>query len=138
MKYKLTEKPEIVDDSEKIYRIIDEQGNKYSVSKVEQNSGTELYIWNGAWNPLVGNKELEEYMWGDDVDHDEYEFDLIDMKEDEKKMEQVYEEFVKTNGEINDFRKLHDLIEKLSSPIRGDYYNRFYDAYHFAYNKLRK
>lgn len=138
MKYKLKAKPK-QKDLEKYFKILDENGVEYPIKMGEYDSGTEYYIWKegqGGWNDIA-DLEIINYLQ-EDFYNDEYLFDREEQYTEEKLMDSAYDSFIKEHGKVLDINKFFELVDIMmkSQIYNRDYYNRFYDATHYAKNKL--
>ena len=141
MSYKLKELPkEVYYLTTKQFTLVDDNSEEYEIRIGESSKGTEYFIWKdgqGGWNDL-DDGDILEYL--DEGFHDdEGEFEYNNTKEEEKKMDEVMEKFIKENGEITTIKLFDDVVSEMMrvQDYSKDYYRRFYIAVHYAKNKLK-
>ena len=91
----------------------------------------------GGWNEILDD-EINEYI-DERFSDDEWGFEQQAEEEMYKRMDAVYDKFVEENGEVDDFMKFNSLIHAVNRETsnKKEYSKRFYDAYDYAYKKLR-
>lgn len=140
MNYKLKEKPEKVYWSEtKQLTLIDEEGNEIEIRIGDSSKHTEYWMWfePGGWDEIT-NREIIDYL-NDVFPDDESEFEDQERIEEERKMDEAMEKFIKENGEIKEIKQFDNLVSELMrvQDYSKTYYERFYHAVYRAKKNLK-
>ena len=140
MNYKLKEMPEKVYWAEtKQFTIEDENGQTFDIRIGENSKFTEYWIWKdpGGWQEIE-DEELMDYI-NEGLLDDEWEFENAAQKEREEKMDKIFDEYIKENG---DQIKIDELVSKISRenlyPRGITFYEEFYHNYHYANKKIKQ
>jgi len=141
MEYKLKELPEKVYWLEtKQFDIEDENGVEHSIRIGESSKNIEYWIWKegkGGWNE-IDDKDLMEWIY-DVYPEQEWEFEEVDRKKFEEKMNELYDNYVKEKGEINSIKKFSDAVSDIQwRPEIAEYKNDFNERFKEVYNYLLK
>ena len=140
MTYKLKEAPKKIYWAEtKQFTIVDEEGNEYEIRIGESSKNTEWFMWHepGGWDE-IGDVSILDYL-ENNFEDDESEFDNQNRKDEEKKMDEAMENFIKENGEIKEIKQFDELVSKLMGvqDYKKTYYERFYHAVYRAKRNLK-
>jgi len=142
MAYKLKELPEISYWSEnKQFDIIDDDGKEISIQISESPKHYERLMWiegGGGWNEIEDD-DILEYLDSDEFSDQEWELENEVEKNMYLRMDAVYDKFVEENGEVDDFMKFNELLNKVNgeTDYKKEYGKRFYDSYQYVFKKLR-
>lgn len=141
MGYKLKELPESAYWQEtKQFTIVDDEGKETEIRITESSKHYERFMWHepGGWDEIEDD-EINEYL-EEQFSEDEYGFEMDEEKKMYEKMDVIYDKFIKKNGEVDDFKKFHNLIIEVNSETsrKKEYSKRFYEAYNYVFKKVKK
>ncbi len=137
MNYKLKEKPqEVYWSTTKQFTIVDEEGREYEIRIGDSSKTIEWFMWHepGGWDEII-DVSILDYLENNFPD-DESDFEEIERKEEEKKMDEVMEKFVQENGEIKEVKQFDDLVSEMMKV--QDYTKTFYERSYLAVHRAKK